>query len=257
MATTPASHPAGPLRRGTPAERGETPATLRWESFTYWPLTVAALLFLVAYTFQIIGDLDGVWAVVTSVVVAATWVMFIVDYLVRLAASRPRALWFRKHLFDVAVVLLPTLRPIRLLGAFTRLKWFTRTAGDSLRARMLIYGAGAALLLIWQAALAVLGAERHASGANITSFGDAIWWAFCTVTTVGYGDFAPVTVPGRIVAVLLMIGGVVLVGLIVASFSSWVVERASRGHEDQLPATRADVHEVLHEIEDLRPRPND
>jgi voltage-gated potassium channel len=253
--STPA--PGGPLRRGTPAERGETPATLRWESFSFWPLTVAALLFLVAYTFQVVGDLEGVWAVVTSVIVSATWVIFVVDYIVRLVASRPRGLWFRTHLFDAAVVLLPTLRPVRLLGALTRLASFTRTAGSSLRARMLIYGTGAALLLIWQAALWVLNAERHAPGANITSFGDAIWWAFCTVTTVGYGDFVPVTIPGRVVAVLLMIGGVVLVGLIVASFSSWVVERASRGHEDELPATRADVHEVLHEIEGMRPREND
>jgi len=113
----------------------------------------------------------------------------------------------------------------------------------------LIYGAGAALLLIWMASLTVLNAERHAPGATITTFGNAVWWAFCTVTTVGYGDYTPVTIPGRVIAVFLMVGGVVLVGLIVASFLSWVVERAARGHEDQLPATRADVHEVMREIE--------
>jgi voltage-gated potassium channel len=252
MGTKPMARPEGPLHRGAPAERGDTPATLRWEAVTYWPLTVAALAFLLAYTFQVIGDLDGVWATVTTVVVAVSWVMFIVDYLARWAMSRPRGLWVRKHLFDAAVVLLPTLRPIRLLGAFTRIASFTRTAGSSLRARMLIYGAGAALLLIWQAALAVLQAERRAPGATITNFGDAVWWAFCTVTTVGYGDYAPVTVRGRVVAVLLMLGGVVLLGLITATFSSWVVERATRGHEDQLPATRADVHEILQELEEAR-----
>lgn len=254
MKTTAGTPAAGahPLQRGTPAERGETAATLRWEAATYWPLTVAALAFLVAYTFHVIGDLRGVWAVVTTTVVTVTWVMFIGDYLARLLMSRPRGLWIRKHLFDIAIVMLPTLRPIRLLGALTRLSSFSRTAGSSLRAGLLIYGAGAALLLIWQAALAVLAAERHAPGATITSFGDAVWWAFCTVTTVGYGDFVPVTVQGRVVAVLLMLGGVVLVGLIVATFSSWVVERAGRGHEEQLPASRADVHEVLREIDELR-----
>jgi voltage-gated potassium channel len=87
----------------------------------------------------------------------------------------------------------------------------------------------------------VLQFERYAPGANIKTFGDALWWAFCTVTTVGYGDYTPVTPAGRVVAVSLMMSGVVLVGLIVASFSSWVLERATRGHEEQLPATRADI----------------
>ena len=49
---------------------------------------------------------------------------------------------------------------------------------------------------------------RRARGANIENFGDAVWWAFVTITTVGYGDFYPVTVGGRFAAVLLMCGGV-------------------------------------------------
>ena len=58
------------------------------------------------------------------------------------------------------------------------------------------------------AALGVLDAERASPDANIVTFGDAIWWAFVTITTVGYGDYYPVTTPGRVVAVLLMAGGV-------------------------------------------------
>jgi voltage-gated potassium channel len=235
----------GPFRRSIAGQRGETRATVAWERVMYWPLTIAALAFLVAYTFQVIGDLAGAWSYVCSAVVTVTRIMFITDYFVRLSMSRPKKLWVRTHLFDILVVLLPTLRPVRLLGAFTRLASFSHSVGSSLRAQMLIYGAGTALLLIWQSSLAVLGAERHAPGASITSFGDAVWWAFCTVTTVGYGDFTPVTVQGRVVAVLLMIGGVVLLGLITATFSSWVIERISRGHQEQMPATRADVERVL------------
>ena len=246
-----ASDSAVPARRRA---RGETQATRRWEAATYWPLTIAAFAFLLGYTFQVIGDLTGGWSVVVTVTVVVTWAMFVVDYFVRLAMSRPRALWARRHLFDIAIVLLPTLKPVRLLTALTRLGSRGRTAGDSLRARLLIYGAGVAVLLIWQASLTVLNVERHAPGANITEFGPAVWWAFCTVTTVGYGDYTPVTAPGRVVAVLLMICGVVLVGLIVASFSSWVVEYATRGREDQRAATRADVQRVLDEIETERRR---
>ncbi|MGP3533709.1 potassium channel family protein [Microbacterium sp. RD1] len=237
-------------------DRGETRATRRWESATFWPLTVAALAFLVAYTFQVIGDLQGPAEAATAAIVVGTWALFVADYLVRLALSHPRGVWFRAHLFDVAMVLVPTLRPVRLLGALTRLTSFTHSAASSLRARLLIYGAGAALLLIWSASLLVLEAERHAPGANITRFGDAVWWAFCTVTTVGYGDYTPVTVPGRITAVFLMVGGVVLVGLVVASFSSWVAERATRGHEEQRAATKGDVDELVRELQDGVRRPD-
>lgn len=235
----------GPFRRAIAGKRGETRASVAWGRASYWPLTIAALAFLFAYTFQVIGDLDGVWSTVCSTVVALTWVMFLADYVARLLLSSPKRLWVRSHLFDVLVVILPTLRPVRLLGAFTRVASFTKSVGSSLRAQMLVYGTGIALLLIWQASLAVLSAERHAPGASITSFGNAVWWAFCTITTVGYGDFTPITVEGRVVAVLLMICGVVLVGLITATFASWVLERATRGHEEQIPATRADIDRVL------------
>jgi voltage-gated potassium channel len=238
-----------PLRGSRPGVRGETEATVRWERATYWPLTAVAFAFVIAYTFQVIGDLEGPWSTACGAVVVGSWALFIVDYVVRLAMSHPRGRWFRHHLFDLAVVFIPTLRPVRLLGAITRLATFTQTAGASLRARMLVYGSGSALLLIWQASLAVLAAERDAAGATITNFGDAVWWAFCTVTTVGYGDYTPVTVRGRVVAVMLMIGGVVLVGLITATFASWVTERVTRGHEERRPATRADVAEVLHAME--------
>ncbi|GAA2573682.1 potassium channel family protein [Microbacterium binotii] len=241
-------HGDGRQKRAGVNPRGETAATARWDRLTYWPLTIAALVLIVTQTVHVIAQVSGVAEVITSSIMAIIWVMFIGDYLVRLAMSRPKWRWFRTHLFDLAVALLPILRPIRLLGALTRIPSFTRTAASSLRARMLVYGIAAALLLIWTAALAVLNVERHAAGSNIRSFGDAVWWAFCTVTTVGYGDFTPVTVPGRVIAVALMVGGVVLVGLIVATFSSWVMERVTRGHQEQLPAMRADVARLEQEL---------
>lgn len=240
-------------RGGDP--RGETAATRRWEAVTYWPLTAAALVFIVAQTVHVLAQVSAGLAAVTWTIVAVTWALFIVDYLVRLALSRPRGRWFRTHLGDLAVALLPVLRPVRLLGALTRIPAFTRTAAGSLRSRLLVYGIGAALLLIWSAAVTVLGFERPAANGTIRSFGDAVWWAFCTVTTVGYGDFAPVTVPGRIIAVGLMFGGVVLVGLIVATFSSWVMERATRTHTEQRAATRGDIQRLEAELRGEHPDP--
>ena len=69
-------------------------------------------------------------------------------------------------------------------------------------------------------ALFTLIFEIDAPGANIVSFGDAVWWGFVTVTTVGYGDFHPITSPGRVVAVVIMFTGAASVGAVTAAVAS-------------------------------------
>src|SRR6185437_17060771 len=100
-----------------------------------------------------------------------------------------------------------------------------RRATDSLRGKVAIYVAGATVIVLFCAALAVLDAERRNAHANITTFGDALWWASTTVMTVGYGDRFPVTVAGRFVAVGLMLGGIALLGVVTASIASWLIGR--------------------------------
>jgi voltage-gated potassium channel len=223
----------------------------RWRQLTYWPLIIASVVFIVAYSWQVIADLQGPAELVARLTMTVTWIVFAVDYLVRLWLASPRGPWFRKHFFDLLVVVLPALKPLRLLKALTLVHTLQRTAGTALRSRLAIYGSGAAIILIWIAALSELDAERGAPGANIENFGDSVWWAFVTITTVGYGDYTPVTFLGRLVAVGLMIGGVAVVGTVTATLASWVAERAARGHEDELPATRAEIHEVSARLEQV------
>ena len=163
----------------------------RWQQITNWPLIIASLAFIVAYSWQVIADLEGGEFSLARAIMFATWVVFAIDYIVQLSLAKPKGRWFRSHLFDLCVVVIPALRPLRLLKALTVIHVLQRTAGAALRARIAVYGAGAALTLIWVAALTVLEAERDAPNANITSFGDALWWAFVTITTVGYGDYTP------------------------------------------------------------------
>ena len=95
------------------------------------------------------------------------------------------------------MVALPILRPLRLLRLVTLLTVFQRAAGNSLRGRVVTYALGSTVLLVYTASLAVLEAERYAAGSTIKTFGDALWWAFATITTVGYGDEVPATPTGR------------------------------------------------------------
>lgn len=107
-----------------------------------------------------------------------------------------RAQWIVFHLHEVAMVVLPMLRPLRLLRLVTLLWVLPRSIGTALRGRVVTYAAGATLVLILIASLAILDAERPDPDSVITTFHDALWWATAAFATVAYSDYAPVTPRG-------------------------------------------------------------
>lgn len=78
-------------------------------------------------------------------------------------------------------------------------------------------------LLIIFCSIAILICEQQDPKANIKTAGDAIWWSVTTITTVGYGDKVPVTTEGRIVAMILMISGIGLFGMLSGLAASFFV----------------------------------
>ena len=215
-----------------------------WERRSEWPLTAIALAFLAVYAWEVIADLHGAARAGTELAMDVMWAVFIADYLVRLALAPQRGRWFVRHLFDLAVVALPVLRPLRLVRLIALIGVLHRGAGMALRGRITAYTAGGVTLLVLVSSLAVLDAERGAPGTPIRTYGEAVWWALATITTVGYGDLAPVTAVGRWAAVLLMIGGVALAGVVTATLASWIVSLVAEESAEQEAATRAQV-EVL------------
>jgi voltage-gated potassium channel len=225
----------------------------RWEDGADWPLTITAVVFLAAYAAPILRpDLVSPWPMVCQFVTWAAWALFVVDYAARLALSRDRAAFVRGNLFDLAVVALPLLRPLRLLRLVTLLSVLNRYAGGSLRGRVAVYVAGATSLVLFVASLAVLDVERGTKGATITTFGDALWWAMTTVTTVGYGDRFPISAQGRFIAGGLMLAGIALLGIVTASLASWLIDKVREVEEHAQSATRADVAALTAEVRSLR-----
>lgn len=223
----------------------------RWRRITEWPLIVASVLFLVAYSIQVIVDPRGAIGAFLEDLLWVSWGTFLLDYIVSLVLAPRRWHWFLTHLFNLATVVLPMLRPLRVLRVITLLAVLQRTAGRAVRGQIVIYVTSATLLLVYVASLAVLDAER-AGGGSITTFGDAIWWAFATITTVGYGDLAPVALEGRVIAVGLMLSGIALLGVISATFASWIVEQVSAENTSRQAATVAHVDALRAEIAELR-----
>ncbi|MER7459277.1 ion channel [Micromonospora sp. NPDC126480] len=226
----------------------------RWERLTALPLTVLSLVFLAAYAAPILDpQLGTAWSRVCQVTTFAIWLLFWLDMVVRFVLHRERRRFLREHLFDLAVLLLPVLRPLRALRLVTVVLTLSRRTEVWVRGRLSLYVAATTVLLVVVAALAVLDAERSAPDSSITSYGDALWWAAVTITTVGYGDFYPVTTEGRLVAVGLMIGGIGLIGFVTGSLATWIVDRVS-GRNQQPTATAEDVAALRREIAALRER---
>ena len=121
-------------------------------------------------------------------------------------------------------MLLPFLRPLRLLRviSFGTLVIQKVAVGRQFAITLKVFLAS--ILLAYIGAVQITITERGVEGSNIKSFGDGLWWAITTVTTVGYGDRFPVTSTGRVLAVCLMLVGISLMGVITASVAAWFVK---------------------------------
>lgn len=227
----------------------------RYRDLADWPLTMTALIFLAAYAWQVIGRIEGSGALWLEAVMWATWGIFAVDYVANLWLAEDRSGWFVRNLHELLIVALPFFRPLRLLRLVTLLSVLHRTLGDTLRGRVVTYVAGSAMMLVFVGALAVLDVEQSAPDAKIVTFGDALWWAMTTITTVGYGDMYPVTPIGRMVAAALMMSGIAVLGVVTASIASWLVQRVEDTAEavsDAEEPVRAGVAELAAEMALLR-----
>lgn len=224
----------------------------RWKYLSEWPLIVAALAFLGAYAWMVLARPTGGAATVADLVMWGTWLLFAADFAVRFLLAQDRGRWLLRHLYEVVIIALPVLRPLRLLRVVTLLGVLQRSVGTAVRGQVIAYAAGSTTVLLIVSSLAMLDAERGAPGGSIETYGDALWWAVVTVTTVGYGDFAPATVTGRAIAVGLMIAGIALLGVVTGTLASWIVERVGEQDEANQAATQAQVRHLTAEIAALR-----
>ena len=108
---------------------------------------------------------------------------------------------------------------------------FRKMLTERLAQSVLLFTLVVALLLIFTISAFVLYAEKGAPNANITTYSNAIWWAFVTITTVGYGDYYPVTTLGRTGAVILMFFGLGIIGVLSSYLSTTFISLESRRRE--------------------------
>lgn len=224
-----------------------------WERVAEWPLTGTAVIFLLAYALPIVNPaVDDLVRGVCEVTVWIAWAIFALDYAMRLWLAERRWQFVKHNALDLAVVVLPLLRPLRLIRLVALLSILNRTGSQRLRGRVVSYAVGGTVLLVLIGALAVTEAEAGQPDAHIRTFSDGLWWALTTITTVGYGDLYPITSTGRFVAAALMLAGIALLGVVTATIASWLVEKVAEAQETEQAATRAQVEQLRAEVLQLR-----
>ncbi|MFM6962846.1 MAG: potassium channel family protein [Micrococcales bacterium] len=195
-------------------------AVQRWERFSTIPLAVLALVYLALYAYEVLAHPIAILRNELIDITDIIWALFIIDFVTRFGMHDNKKLFLRRNVIELIGLLLPMFRAFRMFRVVIAIGFLSRVT-QSLQARIGIYLGLILPLLIFTCALGVYDAEHNAVGANITQFGDAVWWAIVTVATVGYGDYHPVTFEGRAIAVLLMFSGVAMLSVVTVSFASW------------------------------------
>jgi voltage-gated potassium channel len=207
------------------------------------PMLVLTILWLPVLIVPLASAVHGTVAATFSTIDYTVWALFSLEYIVKFFLAPNRGRYFKTHLLDLLIVAVPFFRPLRM-GRLVRLLRLSRVGvvlAESLRrGRSILTHNGfhfvvlAAGVLVFVCAGLVTFAERNAHGANIHNFGEGLWWAIVTVTTVGYGDRYPVTAFGQGVAVLLMLTGIGLIGTLTATVASYFVQEKTNATDERL-----------------------
>ncbi len=190
-------------------------------------LSVLSILNMVLLFFVKSESLEYVIAIINAIMMP----IFLGDFLYRLFTTKSKSGYFFRE-FGWADLLsslpLPNAKILRLFRLWRVARLFIKFGARNLVNEFITHRAENALLtvvflvlcVLEFGALAVLRAEMVSPDANITTASDAIWWAYVTITTVGYGDRYPTTNWGRIVGVLVMTAGVGLFGTLAGFLSN-------------------------------------
>jgi voltage-gated potassium channel len=225
----------------------------RIERVTKYPMALLGLAWLVIAIEILSTDLVGNASIALVATLFVVWIVLLVEYLVRLVVTPDRRGYLRRRWVEPATVVVPLFQGWHLIG-IEKMSLLLHEA--ELRVEAILRHHSLFRVLIAAFATLVLGAwlvllfERNAKGSNIHNYPDALWWGIVTVTTVGYGDRFPVTAGGRVVAVILMLVGIGLIGVLTATVASVFIKEHTDANRRELKQGHEDLGQQLSVISD-------
>jgi voltage-gated potassium channel len=221
--TTPNNDTSRPLvKAGSPRSSKAAASLARYDQRAPLPLVLSALLPLV-----VAPQVGNPVSVAIGVV---SWAVFLIDFVVHMRLLE-KYLGTRLGKFDLAIVVITApwfLLPGAVSGGglivVLRLARLARLVVASKRARQLFDRIGRVAVVavsVMTAGAVVAYYAEHPVNPEFATFGDSMWWSIVTLTTVGYGDIVPETTTGRIAAVMIMLTGVAVLGLLAGTLASF------------------------------------
>ena len=243
-------------------------AKMRWrllEDMDEWltiPMALLSLAWLVIVVWELVSGSSELLSTVGSVI----WIIFIAEFLIRLALAPAKATFLRSNWLTLIALALPALRLFRALRVVRaaralrgiRLVRIVGTANRSMNAlrvtlarRGFGYVTGLTVLVVLLGSAGMLNFEnaREVQG-GFGSYWDALWWTGMLVTSIG-SEYWPSTVEGRLLTLLLSLYGLAVLGYITATLASFFVGRDAQDKEGPVAGSR-EMAKLAREIRCLR-----
>jgi voltage-gated potassium channel len=236
------AHPETPIG-SSPSRRIELLSKL--ESLTELPLTVLSLLMVPLligpYIFQMDHHTEQIYRNLEYII----WVVFIVDILAKILLSPTKIAYIKNHWIDVVLAIIPWFRILRVVRVIVLIARYSQGLRRLTQFDTLIILA-MALVICSATGIALLEGGPESRFQN---YHDTLWWGVVTITTVGYGDFVPHTFGGRVIALVLMLGGITLFGAITANLASYLV-RSDDSDKETIAALLEEIKELRRELKE-------
>ena len=258
---------AAPLKPHT-VEKDLHQGSRRWRilfSYEQWsatPMAILSLLWLGIAVLELSNSSNAVLDTVATII----WVIFIVDYVIRLAIAPHKVKFFRRNILTLIALIVPALRLFRAVAALRaatvlrganliRVLGVVNRTMNSLRKtlnrRAFSYVVGLTIAVLFAGAAGMYNFEpaKQVQG-GFTSYWDALWWTAMLLTSIG-SQYWPQTGEGRVLGFLLSLYGLGILGYMTATLASFFIGRDADSDEGEV-AGAGDIAALRKEIQELK-----
>jgi len=222
---------------------------------------VIGIILIIQLTMNLSHEIEMLLTAIDFII----WVIFVVDYVVRIYKSKNKKKFIRRNLIDLISIIplysifrvfkglkilkIGRLARIAEVSKVVRILAITRRTNKNISEFMKTnnfnHTIGIAMIIIFVGSVIMSYVEK-------ISIGDALWWSIVTVTTVGYGDISPKTALGRIVASVLMIMGIGFIGSLTSTLSTYFINKEEEKHR----AKEEQEEEIASDLQILKLKEN-